>query len=114
MMEGLETQYKRLREVLDEAFAQATQGKGKDRHATGEDVTRQPTLLIHGWLGGGFCDGQAIKKIVEARRLSPDRKRAERLGAIVYTAFAIIAEEQGESHEVGPFNEQCQSAPKRD
>lgn len=37
----------------------------------------------------GFAVGQARKKALEALRLSPERAKAECLGAIVYLAAAV-------------------------
>lgn len=84
--------YESLGLALGEAVAQASRGKGADRHAEkGEPFSEQLIMSIPKRLGPGgecFCLGQALKKICESRRLPPDRARAELLGAINYIAAA--------------------------
>ena len=84
--------YESLGLALGEAVAQASRGKGADRHAEkGEPFSDQLIMSIPKRLGPGgecFCLGQALKKICESRRLPPDRARAELLGAINYIAAA--------------------------
>lgn len=84
--------YESLGLALGEAAAQASRGKGADRHAEkGEPFSDQLIMSIPKRLGPGgecFCLGQALKKICESRRLPPDRARAELLGAINYVAAA--------------------------
>lgn len=84
--------YESLGLALGEAVAQASRGKGADRHAEkGEPFSDQLICAIPKRLGPGgecFCLGQAAKKIFESRRLPPDRARAELLGAINYIAAA--------------------------
>jgi len=87
----MEELYTKLSEVFDEAFEQASAGKGKERHASeGVPFEEQPIGTITNYVGLGFPLGQAIKKITESQRLSPDMARAELLGAINYIALAII------------------------
>ena len=78
--------YTSLRAVLDEAYAQAATGKGKERHAGGQPFEDQPMQVISDMLGSN--DGmayQAIKKIREGLAMpDPDRTVRELLGAIVY------------------------------
>ena len=78
--------------ALGEAVAQASRGKGSERHAEkGEPFSDQLIMSIPKRLGPGgecFCLGQALKKICESRRLPPERARAELLGAINYVAAA--------------------------
>lgn len=85
---------KRLQYVLDAAFIQATEGKGKARHANGKPFERQPMQDIINRQGLGFPLGQCDKKVLEARRwveLSQrDKAVDELLGAIVYIAGAVI------------------------
>jgi len=85
-------QYKSLKDVLHLAYLQASEGKGKERHASGEPFEDQPICTIARKVGIGFCLGQALKKIEESRRLSqyPGREIGELLGAINYIAGAII------------------------
>ena len=84
--------YESLGLALGEAVAQASRGKGAERHAeSGEKFSDQLIMSIPKRLGPGgecFCLGQALKKICESRRLPPDRARAELLGAINYIAAA--------------------------
>lgn len=85
--------YDSLRVVLDEAFAQASEGKGKERHAYGDEepFEKQPICEICTRLGS--IDGalfQAVKKIYECKRLPSERAVNELLGAINYIAAAII------------------------
>ena len=84
--------YESLGLALGEAVAQASRGKGADRHAEkGEPFSDQLIMSIPKRLGDGgecFCLGQAAKKIFESRRLAPAPARAELLGAINYIAAA--------------------------
>jgi len=84
--------YESLGLALGEAVAQASRGKGADRHAEkGEPFSDQLIMSIPKRLGDGgecFCLGQAAKKIFESRRLAPAPARAELLGAINYLAAA--------------------------
>lgn len=85
--------YEALADVLVRAFKQASEGKGKERHA-GEGVPfeRQPMSTIN--IEQGSIDGflyQARKKALEAKRLPDGRAQAELLGAINYLAGAVIA-----------------------
>ena len=84
--------YESLGLALGEAVAQASRGKGADRHAEkGEPFSDQLIMSIPKRLGPGgecFCLGQAAKKIFESRRLAPAPARAELLGAINYLAAA--------------------------
>lgn len=93
--------YDRLRDVLNDALAQASEGKGKERHATDnkfEDqliVTIQKMLMEHPLGGQAF---QVIKKTIEAGRLfnmkGPVSAQAELLGAINYLAAMYITIEE--------------------
>lgn len=93
--------YESLGLALGEAVAQASRGKGADRHAEkGEPFSDQLIMSIPRRLGPGgecFCLGQALKKICESRRLPPDRARAELLGAVNYLAAAWSLLGGGES-----------------
>lgn len=89
--------YATLRAVLDRALAQASGGKGRERHAVeGEPFERQQICEVTRRLGHGFSRGQAVKKIYEAQRLPRERAVAELLGAINYIAASIIVLEEGE------------------
>lgn len=85
--------YAALAAVLVAAFNQASQGKGKERHATADTPFEdQPMASINRQLGSidGFVY-QAHKKSLEAKRLPDGRAQAEMLGAINYLAGAVIA-----------------------
>lgn len=87
--------YTDLRRILNEAYQQAAEGKGKDRHANARPFTKQPIMEIQRLLGSNhFALGQAIKKAQESTRLSPERAKAELLGAIVYLSAAILRLEE--------------------
>ena len=86
--------YFSLAQVFEAAFNQASSGKGKERHSYSDAESYQNQVLceidrrLH-----GFADGpryQAVKKIYESARMDPDRAIRELLGAINYTAAAII------------------------
>lgn len=83
--------YDSLEAILCEALEQASSGKGKERHSTGNAFEDQPMQKLCDLYGIGFALGQAAKKSQESQRLPYERARAELLGAIVYTAGAIIA-----------------------
>lgn len=85
--------YESLADVLSRAYEQASEGKGKERHASeGQAFEDQPMMAINQSLGSidGFLF-QAAKKAQEARRLPAGRAQAELLGAINYLAGAVIA-----------------------
>lgn len=86
--------YQPLRRVLDLALEQASAGKGKERHATGNPFDKQPMMEIGRMVGHGFCLGQAIKKAQEASRMQPDAAQRELLGAINYLAGAYLLLEE--------------------
>jgi hypothetical protein len=82
--------YEALADVLARAYKQASQGKGKDRHASGEPFTEQVIMLGARKFGTGSLLFQAFKKSEESQRLPTDRAVAELLGAIVYLSAAVI------------------------
>ena len=86
--------YTALKTVLDKAFNQASQGKGKERHANNKPFTEQPICEIGRMVGLGYPLGQAMKKCQESLRLvnlkGVDSAKAELYGAINYIASAII------------------------
>lgn len=82
--------YHSLERILRAALLQAAEGKGRERHANGESFDDQPMQIINQLVGVGFSTGQAIKKIQESRRMKPAAAIHELLGAIVYTAGAIL------------------------
>ena len=86
--------YAPLERVLTLALQQASEGKGKDRHANGKPFDRQPMLEIARMVGPGFCLGQAIKKAQESSRMPPEAAKRELLGAINYLAGAYLLLEE--------------------
>lgn len=93
-MPNTDEQYKALRSVLECAFEQASNGKGKERHADNvEYFQNQQICEIGRRLEGNLAAGplfQAVKKIYESGRLDKNGAIAELLGAINYIAAAII------------------------
>lgn len=90
-------QYDKLEEVLSGAFLQASEGKGKIRHADGEPYENQKICEISRRLKRHQAGGplfQAVKKIYETGRLNNDEAIAELQGAINYIAAAIIILEE--------------------
>lgn len=87
--------YASLREVLDRAYQQASEGKGKERHGGELPFEDQPMQILSEMLGSdkGLLF-QAMKKIVESQRLDKEAAIEELLGAINYLAGAIIYKEQ--------------------
>jgi hypothetical protein len=85
--------YASLRSILDEAYAQASAGKGKERHANDRPFDEQPIHMIGEMVGIGFNAGQAMKKAQEAvgmhARGETDKAVHEMLGVIVYAAATI-------------------------
>lgn len=86
-----EDPYQSLQDVLDEAFQQASAGKGSERHGNGLPFDQQPMQVISDLLDSdAFMVGQAFKKAQEAMRMEPAAARREYLGAIVYLAGVIV------------------------
>ncbi len=86
--------YHELIRVLKDAHAQASSGKGKERHANGRPFDRQPIMELGRMFGPGFAAGQAAKKAQEAMgmisRQNNDAAVAELLGAINYLAACVM------------------------
>ena len=86
--------YEHLAQVLHDAYAQASAGKGKERHANELPFHEQPMQQIARRRGIGFILGQADKKSEEAQgmldRGERDKAIHELLGAIVYLSGAVI------------------------
>ena len=86
--------YHRLAKALLGAYAQAAQGKGKDRHANDLPFERQRMQTIA--QGQGSAEGliyQVCKKAQESQRMARGDKIHELGGVIVYAAGAIVFEE---------------------
>jgi hypothetical protein len=91
---SVEPGYESLASILDEALEHAQNGKGSERHASGEPFDEQPIVVISKLLGSSHGNlFQAIKKLHESQRLPPAMARAERLGAINYIAASILVDE---------------------
>ena len=86
--------YIALETALRAAYAQASDGKGRERHANGKPFDQQPIMEIGRMVGAGYQIGQAMKKGQEAMGMAArgqhDRARAELLGAINYMAAAWL------------------------
>jgi hypothetical protein len=86
-----------LERILDMAYDQASEGKGKARHAKkDEPFKKQKICEITRRVGLGYPLGQAIKKAEEAQRLPYPANVQEILGAINYLAAAVIIMEEDE------------------
>lgn len=87
----MDEQYKSLSDVLDLAYARASEGKGAERHADGRPFEEQDICSEMRYLGVNPAIFQARKKVKEVTRLSEtERKINEFLDAIVYCAAAVI------------------------
>jgi hypothetical protein len=85
--------YAKLKIALAGAVDQSENGKGKERHADGERFEHQKICVIGRWLRTSPVAGplqQAVKKLVESSRFTPERAIHEIQGAINYAAAAII------------------------
>lgn len=93
---GPEHPYWMLQKILMEAFQQASEGKGKERHAEKDErFEDQQICEITRRCGMGFPLGQAVKKIQETKKLDTSAKRIhELLGAINYIAAAILVDRE--------------------
>jgi len=86
--------------ILDLAANQLFNGKGVERHGGGLPLDQQPWKVISDNVGTGFVLGQAMKKLMELKIYVDDNDpkqfaafQREALGAIVYTAMAIMYKE---------------------
>lgn len=81
-----------FKKVLEEAFEQMSQGKGRERHGHGLKFDEQPWKTITDNVGLGFVLGQAIKKIMELKsfEVTSAAWKREALGAMVYLTMAIM------------------------
>lgn len=91
--------YAPLYEVMSDAWRQAALGKGAERHADQCAFVDQPNMQVARMTGPGGPAFQAMKKIREAVRMHQGgdgaRAEAELLGAIVYSAMAILVIREG-------------------
>ena len=89
-------EYSALTMVLEAAYAQASRGKGMERHANGKPFDKQPMIEI-GRMLSSTCDGQIYQVIKKAQEASGmiargefDAAQRELLGAINYAAGAVV------------------------
>lgn len=101
--------YMPLELVLCAAYAQASGGKGKERHAAGDAFNDQPILTIGRLLKSADGEAyQAIKKLREGlmmhRRGESEAALREMLGAINYiAATALLVAEEAHARDVADF-----------
>ena len=89
-------EYAALWDVLEEAYSQAAEGKGKLRHSNGAPFLRQPIMNGARECGAGGLAFQARKKILEALNCDDNERAIEDLlGAIVYTAAMVLYRREG-------------------
>lgn len=95
-----EVMYAPLKRVLMTAYNHAAVGKGRERHANGDDFINQDIMAIARVHGIGFQTGQAEKKVRESHGMVAREDfraaRAELLGAINYIAAAYLLMEEKE------------------
>lgn len=82
-----------LQDVFDQCVAQATEGKGNERHGNGKPFLEQPWVDIADTYGTGFLYGQAAKKLREAMQMTGEARERELYGAINYVAMGLLHEE---------------------
>lgn len=87
-----------LARVLNDAFNQAANGKGKERHGNGKPFEHQPLFEISRMVGIGGPAYQVMKKTQEAVTMfvrgQHDAAIRELHGAIVYAAATIMLIEE--------------------
>ncbi len=84
-------EYQILQDVLDLAYQRASEGKGKQRHSSGEGFLQQPIVTEGQYFGIGPHLCQIRKKAQEVPRLKGTQaKQNELLDIIVYAAGAHI------------------------
>jgi hypothetical protein len=92
--------YERFRGVLDAAYQQSAEGKGRVRHGHGKPFHEQPIMQIARMVGLGGHTYQICKKAQEATTMAnggnPDGAKAELLGIIVYAVAAYLLVEESE------------------
>ncbi len=85
----MEDNYKMLSDVYKSALNDASDGKGKARHADDNPYEEQPIMWIEKYFKS-YQLGQAVKKMHESQRLSKEDAINELLGAINYIAAKVI------------------------
>ena len=93
--------YEKLANVLADAFARATRGKGKERHVSGGEFFEEQYILRGArQFGLGGLQFQVGKKLEEVDNLqSTEAKINEFLDIIVYSAAAVILLEEIKERE---------------
>lgn len=91
--------YEELKDALDAAYARATAGKGKERHANDKAFVDQPILTIARMVGPGGHAFQIMKKAQEALRLPDEQAANELLDIMVYAAAWRILLTEGAANE---------------
>ena len=87
----LASRYGELRRVLQDAWEQASSGKGHERHDDGREFQDQLICYIGQQLEStDFQVGQVVKKAIESTRLGDEAAIRELLGVINYAAAAVI------------------------
>ncbi len=100
-------EYNTLWRVYIAAYEQASEGKGRERHAeAGEPYEKQIICEVARRVGLGYPLGQAVKKVYESQRLGGVRGLDELLGAMNYLAAAFIVMQEG--LEPAPKAEGCE------
>lgn len=98
--------YESLQSVLQRAYDQAARTKGAERHANNLPFHEQPMQTVAAAHGVGFLLGQVSKKIQEAQGMLGRGETAkavhELLGAINYTAGAVVFAESAHTLDPGP------------
>jgi hypothetical protein len=94
-----QTQYSKLWNMLCRAYEQASEGKGRERHASDDPFEQQEICEGIRKCGTGAATFQVRKKILEAARLMEkgeyEQALTDILGAIVYaSAFGIVVDEK--------------------
>ena len=103
--------YESLATVYDSAIEQASEGKGKERHAeAGEPYENQIICEVARRVGLGYPLGQAVKKIYESQRLGGDAGLQELLGALNYVAAAFIVMQERVKDETAKRQEEFSRA----
>lgn len=103
--------YYELAKVFNDAFIQASHGKGSERHSysAAENYKDQLICEMDKRLNGNACGPryQAVKKIYESARMDPEKAIHELLGAINYIAAAVILlKEKKEIDRINKANEE--------
>ena len=87
-------EYESLGKTLKEALERAANGKGSERHGSGEAFEEQPIMTIARMCGIGFQTGQIQKKAQEASRMFErtmyHKAQEELLDIIVYAAAGYL------------------------